>query len=236
MKDSDKFTYEYLLHRGFASIVYEPDGNVMPDFLVEGRIAIEARRLNQNEESEQGYRGLEEVWKPLNVLVQKVVAFAIDQPSTGESWFVVYAFRRPLPPWKELEKLITAALRSFRYQSNHQSGKVELTANFKLEFIRASNVHPTFFVFGGWRDSDSGGFVMGETVRNLRICIAEKTRKLVKVRSKYHEWWLVLEDRIGYGDWNETDRRRLREFVRLEGGWDKIILVNPLDHASGFEL
>ena len=200
------------------------------------RIAIEARRLNQNEESAEGYRGLEEVSKPLNALVQKVLAFTIDQASTGESWFVVYAFRRPLPPWKELERLVAVALRSFRDQSNRQPGKVRLTANFKLEFIRASSVHPTFFVFGGWRDSDSGGFVMGETVRNLRICIAEKTRKVAKVRSKYPEWWLVLEDRIGYGDWNESDRSRLREFVRLDGGWDKIILVNPLDHAKGLEL
>ena len=235
MKDSDKFAYEYLLHRGFASIVYEPDGNVPPDFLVDGSIAIEARRLNQNEESEERYRGLEEVWKPLNNLVEKAVAFTIDQPPIGESWFVVYAFRRPLPPWKQLEKLVAVALRNFR-ESNHQPGKVRLTSNFKLEFIRASSVHPTFFVFGGWRDSDSGGFVMGETIRNLRICIGEKTRKIANIRGRYPEWWLVFEDRISFSDWDESELIRLREFVHVDGSWAKVILVNPNDHAKWFEL
>jgi len=236
MKKSDRFAYEYLAHRGFDDIVYEPDRNQTPDFLVEGRIAVEARRLNQNEAFAEGYRGLEELRTPLNALVKKVIGFTIDLPSAGESWFVVYAFRRPLPPWKELERLIAVALRSFRDQSNHQPGMVRVTANFKLEFYRASSVHPTFFVFGGSRDSDSGGFVMGETVRNLRICIAEKTRKAAKFRSKYPEWWLVLEDRIGYGDWNESDRSQLRELVQLDGGWDKIIVVSHLNHAIGFEL
>ena len=68
-----------------------------------------------------------------------------------------------------------------------------MTANFKLEFHRSSIVYPTFFVFGGCGDNNAGGFVMGETVRNLRMVIAEKTRKVAKARSRYPEWWLVLE-------------------------------------------
>ena len=132
IKESDKFAYEYLAHQGFTSIVYEPDGNVPPDFLVEGRIAIEARRLNQNKEGvADGPRGLEELSKPLDAAVRKAIA-SMGPPSAGATWFVLYTFRRPLPPWKELERLLAVALRSFRDQSSHQAGKLRAAANFTL--------------------------------------------------------------------------------------------------------
>jgi len=41
MKQEEKWVEEYLTHRGFRDIVYEPDGNVPPDFLVNGKIANE---------------------------------------------------------------------------------------------------------------------------------------------------------------------------------------------------
>jgi len=69
MNDSEKSVYEYLVGQGFGTVVYEPDGKVPPDFLVDGRIAVEVRRLNQNEKTATGSRGLEEVSKPLRVLV-----------------------------------------------------------------------------------------------------------------------------------------------------------------------
>jgi hypothetical protein len=142
-----------------------------------------------------------------------------------------------LPPWKELERLVALALRSFKDQSNHQPGTVRVAANFKLQFIRASSVHPSFFVFGGWRDSDSGGFVMGELVRNLKLCIAEKTHKASDFRSRYREWWLIFEDRISYGDWDKSERIRLREVLQVGGSsWDKIILVKPNDPSMWLEL
>ena len=50
MKQEEKWVEEYLTHRGFRDIVYEPDGNVPPDFLIDGKIAIEVRRLNQHHE------------------------------------------------------------------------------------------------------------------------------------------------------------------------------------------
>jgi hypothetical protein len=65
MDESEKLVYEYLVHLGFDSIVYEPDGNLPPDFLVSGTIAVEARRLNQNEVTGTGFRGLEEIAIPL---------------------------------------------------------------------------------------------------------------------------------------------------------------------------
>jgi hypothetical protein len=59
MKPEEKLAAAYLRHLGYVDVVHEPDGNVTPDFLVDGRIAVEVRRLNQNFHSKRGYEGLE---------------------------------------------------------------------------------------------------------------------------------------------------------------------------------
>jgi hypothetical protein len=35
--------------------------------------------------------------------------------------------------------------------------------------------------------------------KNVNLCIADKTPKIMKVRAKYPEWWLVFSDLIAYG-------------------------------------
>lgn len=184
MNDSEKSVYEYLTSQGFGTVVYEPDGKVPPDFLVDGRIAVEVRRLNQNEETATGHRGLEEVSKPLNALVEKALA-AMGPPVDGASWLVLYTYTRPLPPWRKLEELLLNALREVRDQPSLRDHEARVTSKVRLSFARASKVHPYLFVLGGSSDHDSGGFVVSEMAQNLRICIAEKSLKVSRVRSRY---------------------------------------------------
>ena len=54
---------------------------------------------------------------------------------------------------------------------------------------------------------------------NLRICMAEKSLKVSNVLSRYSEWWLALDDRIGYGDLDEEDQNQLRRVVQLDHPW-----------------
>ena len=65
MDATEKLVAKHLKHRGYANVVYEPDGNIPPDFLVDGTIAIEVRRLNQNHFDGPDAKGLEEVAIPL---------------------------------------------------------------------------------------------------------------------------------------------------------------------------
>jgi len=235
MNDSERVVHEYLVSRGLGPVVYEPDGKVPPDFLVDGRVAVEVRRLNQNEETAEGHRGLEETSKPLNSLMQKALA-SLGPPISGASWFVFYTYRRPLPGRKELEGKIRRALEEIRHVPNLEEVEINVTSRFRLNFRRASRVHSNLFVLGGSSDHDSGGFLVAEMARNLQLCIAEKNLKVSKVRSRYSEWWLALEDRIGYGDLDEGDQDKLRQMIRCDGPWSKIILVNPLKPSLGFEL
>src|SRR3989449_5809707 len=198
MDDSERTILLSLQNQDLGDVVYEPDGNVPPDFLVNGRIAVEVRRLNENVETDEGHRGLEEISKPLNVLVRKALA-ATGPPIYGTSWFVFYTYSRPLPAWRELDALLRRALGEVAGQPNLDGHEIRVANKMRLHFTRASEVHPYLFILGGSADHDSGGFVVAELAENLRLCIDEKSAKVLKVKDRYPEWWLVLEDRIAYG-------------------------------------
>ena len=64
MKISERLVDDFLAYRGYRDVVYEPDGEVPPDFLLDGRIAVEARRLNQNYKTGAHTQGLESYGYP----------------------------------------------------------------------------------------------------------------------------------------------------------------------------
>lgn len=235
MNRSEQLANAYLRGLGFHDIVYEPDGNVPPDFLVDKKIAVEVRQLNQNQITDSGYQGLDEVGIPLSMKFKNLLT-SFGPAGSGPSWFVRYTFRRPVPPWTQLQKSVSEQLAEFRKNQSVQSlAKITITETFKLTLIRATDPHPSLFVFGGDSDNDSGGWVLSETLKNLRICIEEKTKKIERVRGKYEEWWLVLIDYIGYGV-DECDRGVYRKHLGIDHNWNKVVLVNPLNPCSAFEL
>ncbi len=234
MDASEKLVAKFLAHRGFTDVVYEPDGNVPPDFLVDGRIAVEVRRLNQNYDTGTSTQGLEEVAIPLWQKVRKL-ALSLGPPTQGVSWFVYFRFGRPVEPWKKLEPKLRAKLKGFINGATHVNTSLALGNGFKLQISRASNPHLTFYVMAGRSDRESGGWLIAEIEKNLRICISEKTAKIAKVRSKYPEWWLVLVDHIGYG-LDDFDRTQFQDQVSILHDWKKIILLDPHDHARAFEI
>jgi hypothetical protein len=230
MDATEKTVFEHLSSRGFTAVEYEPDGNIPPDFLANGRIAIEARRLNQHDDSDTNPRGIEEVAIPLNAKFRRLLA-SFGPSTNGVSWFVSYSLRRPVRPWKELEPHLRAGLEAFRH-----GRRVPIARDFRLSFHRASEPYERLFLLGGWTDGGSGGFVVSEMQRNINICIQDKNRKVSAVRSRYSEWWLALVDHIGYGTLDESDRDVLRTLISTEHQWDKIVLINPMDATKCFEL
>jgi hypothetical protein len=237
MDKSEELAERYLTSLGLGEVVYEPDGNVPPDFAIAGAIAVEVRRLNQNHEAESGKpHGLEEIDIPLRHKIQKFLrAFAPSR--NGECWYVGYDFKRPLESWKELRPLLERALQEFHASPERQRTKVRLTRHFGIDFLPASIDHGSFFVLAANIDHDSGGWVMAELERNLRICIAEKEGKISSFRSRYREWWLVLEDRIDYAvDTEDRPRFKSEVMPRIEHTFDRIVLLDPRDFRRAFEV
>ena len=235
MDASEQLVYDHLKYCGYTDVVYEPDGNVPPDFLVNGRIAIEVRRLNQNHFDGATTKGLEEVAIPLWGKVKTLLA-SMGAPTEGESWFVHFRYSRPVEHWKTLEPKLHAGLVAFTKERVKAQMIVSAGQGFELEvYCRASKPHANMFVMAGCSDQESGGWLLPEMESNINYCASEKSRKIQKVRAKYPQWWLVLADHIGYG-LDNLDREIFKEQVSIQHDWDKIILIDPRDHQRSFEV
>ncbi len=112
MDPNEKRVHEFLIGRGYSSIIYEPDGNIPPDFSIDSRIAVEVRALDQSFASGGTKRGLRVDGIPLRQKVQNLVT-SLGQSNPSKSWLVHLWFRRPVEPWKDLEPRIREELRNF---------------------------------------------------------------------------------------------------------------------------
>ena len=234
--DSERLADQYLRSIRIGDVVYEPDGNIPPDFAIDGRIAVEVRRLNQNFEFADGSsQGLEQLAIPLWKRFKTYLP-SLGPSLSGECWYVGLDFRRPLEEWKTLRPLVETHLRRFQAQPVRERTSIRVTPNLSLDLLRSGKDHGSFFLLGASSDDDSGGWVMGEIERNLRLCIAEKERKIEPYRSKYLEWWLVLADHIDYS-MDPEDRPTFRAEVmpRLPNRFSKILLIDPRDYRRAFE-
>ena len=236
MDKSEQLVDQYLRSLNIGPVVYEPDGNIPPDFSVSGNIAVEVRRLNQNFEFPDGSRqGLEQLSIPLWKRFKSFLP-SLGPSLNGECWYVSIDFRRPLEEWKTLEPLVRSQLRVFMSQPIRDRTTLHITRSLSLDLIRSVRDHGSFFLLCASSDDDSGGWVMSEIERNLRLCIAEKERKIEPHRSKYSEWWLVLPDHIDYA-MQEDDQYSFQSEVmpRIPHRFNKIVLLDPRDYSRAVE-
>jgi hypothetical protein len=232
MDRSEAAIEKLLAHMGFSKIVYEPDGNVPPDFVVDGHIAVEVRRLNQNFDAGSGKRGLEEVATPL---WQRMTRFVESIAETdGNSWYVFYTFSRPVPSWKSIEPELLDALLEFKASAIKHEQVIYSAQNFRVRVAKASTPLETFFRMGGVNDRQAGGWVIAELISNIQHCAAEKLTKIDPYRGRYKTWWLALTNYTGFG-LNEHDRQELRRHLVRPDGWDKILVINPSDPEQWLE-
>src|SRR5207302_582940 len=94
MDKAEMLGRDYLVHLGFSkdTIIYEPDGNIPPDLLVEKRIAVEVRRLNQHWQTDSGdLEPTSRLSKPLLIRLEKLLA-EFGSPTDGRSWYVIHRF------------------------------------------------------------------------------------------------------------------------------------------------
>ena len=233
MDGSEVATRELLAHMGFTDVVYEPDGNIPPDFVVNGTIAVEVRRLNQNFDDGSDIRGLEEVTYPLWQKMTRLVESIAE--TNGNSWFVFFRFSRPVPPWGAIEPQLRGALLEFTAWADKRRVVVLSLPNFEVEVAEASNPLETFFRMGGMSDRQAGGWVVSEFITNIEHCASEKLRKTLPYRDKYKTWWLALTNFTGMR-LDERDQDQLRQHLPRQNGWDKILLINPHTPVQWIEL
>jgi hypothetical protein len=240
MDDSERLAEDFLRKCGFKDVVFEPDGNVSPDFLCDGRVAVEVRRLNKSHDDGGGGKpiGLEVTSVPLLKSFRKYLPSLGPAQPSKPCVFVNYSFRRPVPRWKILEREIDAILRPLIETPPEQVRTFNLEAGneFSITVIPARGRHEDFFSLGGYSDHESGGWLLHDLSSHLKLYIDEKTAKIAVNRAKYPEWWLLMPDHIGYG-LNEFEQGLFGDADDLDpGGFHRVILLDPRDASRSFQV
>ena len=232
MDESEKAAEEYILHLGFKRVKYEPEGKKKPpDFLIDGRIAVEVTRLNRHVGvSAKGKRVGEESAIPVERTVARVLR-SFGPPMEGFSWFVDVECSLPAPGKAEIEREVAKHLKAFQNSALQKPTQIQVFDSFAIKLRRADQPGPNYFLMGSFNHDTSGALLSEEFERNLKICIDDKTAAVSSIRSKYPEWWLALDDLVSYGHMDAEDRVRIPPH-----NWDKIILINPRDPTQSFEL
>ena len=237
MDHSETLACNYLKQNGFESVIFEPLGNISPDFLCDHNVAVEVRRLNRMKTLSNGeHEGLEslEIWleETLNVMLTE-----FGESIDGHTWYVSYVFQRPDWPnviqrrkWaNKLKKDIRKALKAFHDAEDKKPVRLQLRERPQFELIikqAGCIINNKQFVFTGGIDKDRGFWVTSEMIRNLKICIEEKTTGAANREKDFPSWWLILVDHINWGlDENEMDI--LRESIEYDSAiWDKVIILD----------
>jgi hypothetical protein len=226
MNLDEKRVYKYLKAHFGENVVWEPDGNVPPDFLVDSVIAVEARRLNQNYSDRGKSEGLEEVSIPIREMFNGVLK-SFDSFYQGNTYWVYIRFERPLiTNMRQAKKDMEVALRSLlTYRVSEFPHKLTVSAKIKFTIFPSQPIDGRVFRPAIGLDEDADGLVIPTYIGNLRHCIIKKSSKVANYLPKYRVWWLYLVDHIGWGlDVRET--KDLVSSISDIGNFDGVFIIS----------
>ena len=234
MNREEKVADNYLKSLGYKNVIFEPDGNIPPDFSLDEKIAVEVRRLNQNFFTEDEVEGLENARISLFKLLPSSFS-EFDAQYKGNSYWVSIRFSRPIESGKINRKAIHKSLTDFLRKPAPLPCKVKVTERFFFHVFPSQSVAGRVFRFGGGTDRESGGFVLTEFKKNFDHCMKEKSEKINAYYDKYNSWWLVLVDKIAYG-FDESEKKKIKLMVKANSCWDKVIVLDSLNGKNILEI
>jgi len=230
----EKAVKEYILHLGYKEeeVLFEPEGQEGPDFVIKEKIAVEVRMLNRHVGVSRGGKCLtEEDAIPVISTVAGVLR-SFGPPTSGFSWFVCVECSLPAPDKDKIERELRRHLKAFQNAALQKPAKIQVLDRLAIELLPADGPRADYFLMGAFNHDHSGELLSDEFERNLKFCIDAKAEKLSRLRSKDREsCWLALADLISYGYYDASDGVSIPPH-----NWDKVIVINPLDQTKSLEL
>lgn len=232
MKREEKIAKKFLEASGYNKIVFEPDGKIPPDFLVEDYVAIEVRRLNKYIQQDDKNIPIEDLEYSLIRKIRRIIE-SYQRTGYKNSILVSLNFSRPLKETKTLKSEIVSVLDK---HTNYQNEKryYQINDNLSLKFTPSKLKLNSFYHVGAQHDDDSGGFVVADIYKNLEPMIKEKENKVQPYKAKYNQWWLLLIDYIGYG-LGSYDMNQLKKLPRIKSIFNRIYIIPPFSPELGLE-
>jgi len=196
MDRQEELTEAYLKALGFKDVVFEPEGkSKLPDFQIDGNIAVEVRRLNQHYFTKDKVRGLEEGRIPLFQLIESSLS-QFDSQYKGRSYWISIRFHRPIGKSNTNKKAIIKALTDFLSKPFSLPCDVKATDSISFRVWASQAMEGKVFRFAGGTDREGGGWVLAEFKKNFNHCVkAKRKRSRTTMTNTLHGglfWWTKL--------------------------------------------
>lgn len=232
MKFEEKIAKRFLEAKGYKKIVFEPDGKIPPDFLIEDSIAIEVRRLNKHVQQKGKKVPIENLEYSLIRKIRKIIE-SYQVINFENSILVSLNYSRPLVETQSLKSDILSIL-DIHTNCENEKRIYQVIDNLSLKFTPFKKKLDSFYHVGAQHDDDAGGFVVANIYDNLEPIIKEKEEKVKSYRGKYSHWWLILIDYIGYGI-DPYDMNQLKDLPRIKSIFNRIFIIPPMSPELGLE-
>jgi hypothetical protein len=224
LNSEEKIAFAYLKSEGYNLIKYEPDGNVPPDFLINGNIAVEVRRLNENYFEKDKVIGHYEDYVGLWELLSNFLLTYKNEDMESSYW-LSFGYERPIPTSAQLKKNLKIQLDRF-IQNPVPNIKIAVTPTFFIWLNPITSEGKHKILVGSAHDDNGGGSVTQIYISNINYCFKEKTIKIEKFKNKYSQWWLILVDTMFYRVISNS-KDKLKDNLVLPDAWEKLIILDP---------
>ena len=235
MNREELLARDYLVSIGRSSIVFEPDGNVTPDFLVDNTVAVEVTRLNEHIEIDGVLKRLDDDSASITSFISDTLQnFSSDLKNV--SFWVNINIKRPFGNRKRAKQSLIKLLRSFEGNEDVLAQRnYHISEGLSVSFTVATHApQKPVFRLGGISQHDQGGFVPEEMSKNFRNCVERKASSVKPHKLKYKEWWLILVDSVCYGGYSEY----IDEFKATfdKSCFDKVVVLEAIEGKYVFEI
>ena len=236
----------WLMNQGYSDICSQAP-NDPPDFVVGKSIAVEVRRLNWMDDSDEGVETDENA---LTSMIEEVLEKAGEPPGEYnvdvkcQTHGVLLGKRNHKKLVKQTvaqfvtqyAKKIAGALQSGKHPESwitgwecgirlrFSSGLISRTSKFKLVDVEV--------------EAASRGWMVSDSIDNINRCIVEKTDKIEDRICLYAEWWLVLvSHNIDVpGSWEQDRWQTVRDNLVDTRPWSRIVVLNQIGHLMPVDL
>lgn len=224
MKLEERIACKYLEQLNLGSPVFEPDGNVSPDFTLH-QTAIEVRRLNRSFLN-KGKIIISEEDIYINFLqILKDVVRDFNTLYANKSFFIAIDYIAPFKPGKSVKKQLKDKLKDFlNSHPRSMPFRLKINKNITLIIFESQPIEGCVFKFIGSMNYSLSA-ISELYSENLKICIAEKSLKIKNYRHKYPDWCLLLVDIMEW-DLNIDDLDKIKLSVTDLGLFESVVVID----------
>ncbi|OCH51496.1 hypothetical protein [Vibrio sp. ZF57] len=215
------------------TVVKEPDGNIPPDIVLDGTIAVEVTRLSKILEVNGLKRSIDNDSSSIIAKLKKVINSCDDYSNYKYSVHAI--LKRPFGDVKNIVKSIKSELQCIQDNGLAKDGhRVVISESVTIKIYERNLQGGKGFLLTGINDLDAGYQDSSVISDSVFFCLESKVKKVEPYVNRYSEWWLVLSDTITYDSISEYKKHL--ETNLCKSVFSKILFVNSLTGALILEI